>query len=53
MINTIKIVQDLLLPVLEKDSSFDSKTISEDFWESFTKNLLDFETDNWNHQTTL
>tara|TARA_B110000046_G_scaffold184961_1_gene225002 strand:+ start:1897 stop:2862 length:966 start_codon:yes stop_codon:yes gene_type:complete len=45
MINTIKIVQDLLLPVLEKDSSFNSKNISEDFWESFTKNLLDFETD--------
>ena len=45
MINTIKIVQDLLLPVLETDSSFNSKNISEDFWESFTKNLLDFETD--------
>jgi hypothetical protein len=45
MINTIKIVQDLLLPLLEKDSSFNSKNISEDFWESFTKNLLDFETD--------
>ena len=42
MINTIKIVQDILLPVLEKDISFDSNTLSEDFWESFTKNLLNF-----------
>jgi len=53
MINTIKIVQDILLPVLEKDSSFDSNTLSEYFWESFTKNLLDFETDNWSSNNLI
>jgi len=53
MINTIKIVQDILLPVLEKDNSFDSNTLSEYFWESFTKNLLDFETDNWSSNNLI
>ena len=53
MINTIKIVQDILLPVLEKDSSFDSNTLSEDFWESFTKNLLDFKTGNWSSNNLI
>lgn len=53
MINTIKIVQDILLPVLEKDNSFDSNTLSEDFWESFTKNLLGFKTDNWSSNNLI
>jgi len=53
MINTIKIVQDILLPVLEKDISFDSNTLSEDFWESFTKNLLNFKKDNWSSDNLI
>lgn len=41
----IDIVQNLLLPKLEKDSNFDSNKIDTAFWEALTSALLDFEKD--------
>lgn len=41
----INVVQNLLLPVLEKDSQFDVNKLNLIFWETFTKGLLDFEKD--------
>jgi hypothetical protein len=41
----ITIVQNLLLPVLEKDPQFDVNKLNLIFWETFTKGLLDFEKD--------
>ena len=43
METTIKIVQDLLLHELEKDSNFNPGNVSIAFWESFAKYLLNFE----------
>lgn len=45
METTIKIVQDLLLHELEKDSNFNPGNVSIAFWESFAKYLLNFEED--------
>jgi hypothetical protein len=45
MQKAINIAQDLLLPDLKQDSSFDPDKAHTSFWESFTKTLLDFETD--------
>lgn len=39
----IDIVQNLLLPKLEKDSNFDSNKIDTAFWEALASALLDFE----------
>lgn len=41
----IDIVQSLLLPKLEKDTSFDANQTNIAFWETFTNALLDFEKD--------
>ena len=41
----IDIIQNLLLPTLEKDSNFDSNKIDTAFWEALTSALLDFEKD--------
>ncbi len=41
----IDIVQSLLLPKLEKDSSFDANQANIAFWETFTTAFLDFEKD--------
>ena len=41
----IDIVQSLLLPKLEKDSSFDINQTNIAFWETFTTAFLDFEKD--------
>jgi hypothetical protein len=41
----INIAQDVILPELKQDSSFDKGKTSVAFWETFTKSLLDFETD--------
>lgn len=42
---TIDIVQNLLMPKLEKDASFDANQTIIAFWETFTTALLDFEKD--------
>ncbi len=41
----IDIVKSLLLPKLEKDTSFDANQTNIAFWETFTKAFLDFEKD--------
>ncbi len=41
----IDIVQGLLLPKLEKDTSFDANQTNIAFWETFTNAFLDFEKD--------
>jgi hypothetical protein len=41
----IDIVQSLLLPKLEKDTSFDANQTNIAFWETFTTAFLDFEKD--------
>jgi hypothetical protein len=41
----IDIVQSLLLPKLEKDTSFDTNQTNIAFWETFTSAFLDFEKD--------
>lgn len=41
----IDIVQSLLLPILEKDASFDANQTNIAFWETFTTALFDFEKD--------
>jgi hypothetical protein len=41
----INIVQSLLLPKLEKDTSFDANQTNIAFWETFTTAFLDFEKD--------
>lgn len=41
----IDIVQSLLLPILEKDASFDTNQTNIAFWETFTTAFLDFEKD--------
>ena len=41
----IDIVQSLLLPKLEKDTSFDANQTNIAFWETFTNAFLDFEKD--------
>lgn len=45
MQKAINIAQNIVLPELQLDSSFDSGKASVPFWVSFTKALLDFETD--------
>lgn len=41
----VDIIKNILLPILEKDSNFDSNKINTSFWETFTTALLDFESD--------
>jgi hypothetical protein len=41
----INVVQNLLLPLLEKDPQFDVNKFNLIFWETFTKGLLDFDKD--------
>lgn len=45
MERAINIAQNIFLPVLQRDSSFDKGKTSVAFWEALTKALLDFETD--------
>lgn len=41
----IDIVKKILLTALEKDSKFDTSKLNIAYWETFTKNLLDFKND--------
>lgn len=45
MKTAIAIVQNILLPKLEKDSKFSEKKVDSAFWEKFTTDLLRFEED--------
>lgn len=45
MKTAIVLVQNMLLPKLEKDSKFSQEKVSSAFWEKFTTDLLHFEED--------